>query len=252
MAIRRLLTAAASSVVLLPICLDAGACPPGEPVLAFFKGEIELGSGPVPCKPDMNDCYYGGKIGSGPDAAGIITIDWEDEDPANRQVIHTQVKSAATGEACDGPPKAAPKASKAPPRKAQEAPKPKAPEPASDDNNWVPPEIPCTILPRLHWEGSDPAWNKEAIEFLKQEYNPDEVIDGFDWHVIVRFNDVNRCESAFKSLEKVLSQCKESDQEKCHTHKYIKAIEYVGDEPEVRRQSGRHMHDPKAHKKEEL
>merc|ERR1711974_3056 len=116
-----------------------------------------------------------------------------------------------------------------------------------EDDNWVPPEIACTLLPRLHWEGSDPEWNKEAIEFLNKTYAPDETIDGFDWHVIMRFNDVDRCENAFNDLSKVLKQCKEADPEQCRTHKYVKGIEYVGDEPSVRRKTGRQYHMPEAH-----
>jgi len=250
----RLLSAVASSMLLLPM-FDAGSCPPGEPVHAFFAGEIDLGKGPEPCKPEMEDCHYSAKISSGPDASGTITVDWDDADPNVRQVAFSQVKSVSTGETCDGP---KPKAGKVPPKaaKKQEAPQqqkapPQAP-PGAHDDNWVPPEIPCTILPRLHWEGSDPAWNKEAIASLRSEFNPDEVIDGFDWHVILRFNDADKCEAAFNALAKVLGQCKDTDQEKCHTHKYVKAVEYVGDEPEARRSSGRHHHDPKAHRKEEL
>merc|ERR1712048_400767 len=109
----------------------------------------------------------------------------------------------------------------------------------------VPPEIPCTILPRLHWEGSDPDWNRQATQALKDEYKPDELIDGFDWHVILRFNDADKCEAAYNSLDKALKQCTEMDPEKCRTHKYVKAIEYVGDDPETRRKTGRGYHNPK-------
>merc|ERR1719359_1222215 len=124
---------------------------------------------------------------------------------------HTQVRRTLDGQTCDGPPK------------------PESPKAATNvqEDAWIPPEIPCTILPRLHWEGSDPVWNKEAIQSLKDAYKPDEVIDGFDWHVILRFHDVNRCENVFMSLERDLKKCKEADPEKCRTHKYVKAIEYV-------------------------
>jgi hypothetical protein len=108
-------------------------------------------------------------------------------------------------------------------------------------------------LPRLHWEGSDPAWNKEAVDSLKAQFKPDEVIDGFDWHVILRFNDVNKCEKAYNAIDKVLKQCTEQDQEKCHTHKHVKAIEYVGDDPATRRKTGRHIHVPNPNdKRQEL
>merc|ERR1711972_816667 len=123
------------------------------------------------------------------------------------------VKQSATGEACDGPDAVA----------------------AEEDEDFVPPEIACTILPRLHWEGSDPEWNREAIEYLKRTHQPDETIDGFDWHVILRFNDADRCEKVYKSIEATLSECKEKDLEQCRPHKYIRAIEYVGDDPETRR-----------------
>merc|ERR1719188_2167965 len=99
------------------------------------------------------------------------------------------VKLGSTGLTCSGPEQ--------------------VPEDADDDENWVPPEIACTILPRLHWEGSEPEWNKEAIEFLRSTYNPDELIDGFDWHVIMRFNHVDRCEKTFDELNGVLQQCVE-------------------------------------------
>mmetsp|Transcript_118020 Transcript_118020/g.204219 ORF Transcript_118020/g.204219 Transcript_118020/m.204219 type:complete len:218 (+) Transcript_118020:3-656(+) len=217
---------------MLPVCLDAGACAPGDGVTAFFAGQVDLGNGPQECTPAIESCFFPAKVASGPDAEGYYTVNWEDGDENNRRVVHKQVRLSATGESCDG---ASP-----PPRDDDE------------DGNWVPPEIPCTILSRLHWEGSDPKWNKEAVESLRKEFKPDEVIDGFDWHVILRFNDADRCEAVFKSLEVVLRRCKEEDQEKCHTHKYVKAIEYVGDEPEVRRQSGRRVHQAKANHRQEL
>lgn len=207
---------------LLPRALYSVPCPPNEPVIAFFAGQVDLGAAGVePCKPDMEQCHFPGRISTGPDAEGNYMIDWDDGDLSNRKVHHMKVKQSSSGEACAGP-------SPAPP--------------AEDDDNWVPPEIPCTILPRLHWEGSDPEWNKEAVAALKNEYKPDEVIDGFDWHVILRFNDADRCEATYKSLDTTLSKCKETDPEKCRTHKYVKAIEYVGDDPETRRKTGRRIH----------
>jgi len=205
------------------------ACPPGQQVTAFFAGSVDLGAGVEACSPEMEACYFPGRVATGPDAASMYHIDWDDGDTTNRQVHSGQVKQSPSGETCDGPAVAA---------AAEE----------EGDENWVPPEIPCTILPRLHWEGSDPEWNKEAILSLKKELEPDEVIDGFDWHVILRFNDVDKCEAAFNALNVVLSQCSESDPEKCHTHKYVKAIEYVGDDPNTRRKTGRHRYDPNAQK----
>mmetsp|Transcript_69040 Transcript_69040/g.108978 ORF Transcript_69040/g.108978 Transcript_69040/m.108978 type:complete len:182 (+) Transcript_69040:3-548(+) len=173
-----------------------------------------------------------------------MIIEWDDGDDTNNKVSYDKVRRTATGKTCDGPPKAGGKVPRqsSPPKEDKKAP---AASPESD--KWVPPEIPCTILPRLHWEGSDPKWNKRAIEYLRKEYEPDEVIDGFDWHVILRFNDVNRCEETYNLLDSKLKECKESDIEKCHTHEFVKAIEYVGDDPEQRRRTGRHIHDPSKH-----
>lgn len=218
-------------------------CPPGEPVKAFFVGSIDLGNGPEDCKATMEACYFGGAIASGPEADGHYMINWEDGDPNNRRVHSSMVKQLSSGQACNGPaaakgPAKAPPQSQTPPAGADD-----------DDENWVPPEIPCTLLPRLHWEGSDPKWNKEAVEALRGEFKPDELIDGFDWHVILRFNDVNRCEAAYQKISGVLAQCGD-DQEKCFAHKYVKAIEYVGDDPETRRKTGRHVFTPEAGRQE--
>jgi len=198
-------------------------CTPGEPVSAFFAGQVDLGNGEITtCKPEMEYCFFPGKIYSGPDAEGTYVINWDDGDTAVQRVNHELVKQIGSGAVCDG--------AEPPPGEEEQ------------EEGWVPPEIPCTVLPRLHWEGSDPPWNKEAIEALKTSFEPDEVIDGFDWHVILRFNNVDRCEAAFKSLKRVLDECKEPDPEKCRTHPYVKAVEYVGDDPDTRRRTGRHQH----------
>lgn len=188
----------------------------------------------------MEACHFTGTVASGPEADSHYMINWDDGDPNNRKVLSTYVWQASSGQVCDGP-----KATKGP---AKTPPQQKPPAAEDDDENWVPPEIPCTLLPRLHWEGSDPKWNKEAVESLRSEFKPDELIDGFDWHVILRFNDVNRCEGAYKKVSGVLATC--DDQEKCFAHKYIKAIEYVGDDPDTRRKTGRHVFKPEEHRQE--
>lgn len=200
----------------------AGAvtCNPGEAAQAFYAGSVAEGQ----CNPTMAQCWFFGTIAEGPSADGVFTMNWEDGDPENRQVHHSKVKKRETGEVCSLP------------EAGYED------EDYEEDPPWEPPEIPCTILPRLHWEGSDPKWNKEAIDALKAEWKPDEVIDGFDWHVILRFNEANRCEQCFNTIKAVLDKCE--DVEKCYTHPYIKAIEYVGDDPETRRQTGRTVHVP--------
>mmetsp|Transcript_60677 Transcript_60677/g.112570 ORF Transcript_60677/g.112570 Transcript_60677/m.112570 type:complete len:145 (-) Transcript_60677:7-441(-) len=103
----------------------------------------------------------------------------------------------------------------------------------TEDDAWTPPSLPCTTLIRLHWEGGELQWNKQAIGALKAECMPDEVIDGFDWHVIFRYKNVDHCERAYKTISNVLSKC--ADKEHCYTHPYVKDIEYIGDTPEQRR-----------------
>merc|ERR1719272_344196 len=104
MAIPRILSVVASSLALLPICLEAVSCPAGTAVTAFFAGEIDLGKGAEPCKPGMDACFMAAKIASGPDDTNTYTIDWDDGDTSVRQVDHKQVRHAATGENCDGKP----------------------------------------------------------------------------------------------------------------------------------------------------
>lgn len=194
------------------------------------------------CTPEHEECYFAAAVNSGPNAQGYYLVDWDDGSTKSRRVPSTQVKQASSGQICQakkGGGKAAP-AGKKDSKKA--SPPPPPPADIDEDENWTPPEIPCTVMPRLHWEGSDPEWNKEAIDSLRKKFKPDELIDGFDWHVILRFNDADRCEKAYKSLEAVLNKCTESDPEQCRTHKYVKAIEYVGDDPETRRKTGRKVH----------
>lgn len=206
--------------------VNAVSCPIGTPVRAFYAGSVNLGNGDEPCTPGMEACMFVGAVASGPDADGHYMINWEDGDPNNRRVHASRVTQQSSGETCS-------------------LPAANAPMDEDEDEKWVPPEIPCTLLPRLHWEGSDPKWNKEAIDSLKAEFRPDEVIDGFDWHVIMRFHDVNRCEKAFNTINNVLAKCE--DKEKCYNHPYVKAIEYVGDDPETRRKTGRPVFNPADH-----
>lgn len=209
-------------------------CPPGERVMAFFAGQVDLGGGTVEaCKPELEQCFFPGSVDSGPNQEGIFVINWDDGDETVRHVHHTKVQRTSTGEACDGPPEQL------------------FPEQGGEED-WVPPEIACTVMPRLHWEGSEEEWNRKAVAALKKELKPDEVIDGFDWHVILRFNSADRCEEAYEALQSVLKLCKEKNPEDCRTHKYVKAVEYVGDDPETRRKSGRSHHRPEASAKEEL
>eukprot|EP00929_Paragymnodinium_shiwhaense_P119675 TRINITY_DN91560_c0_g1_i1.p1 TRINITY_DN91560_c0_g1~~TRINITY_DN91560_c0_g1_i1.p1 ORF type:complete len:312 (-),score=70.15 TRINITY_DN91560_c0_g1_i1:129-1064(-) len=267
-------------------------CPKGEAVLAYFaSGKVveyssyggygsaydywnsafwagvayaygsdygpEYGEG-EDCTPEMYECYRDAVVSSGPDSSGRYTVDWEDGDDRDRLVPAAQVKRASDEETCDTTAEATKKTSGASTAQTKKDSKPKAaPKEApvpnfDDDEEWTPPEIPCTIMPRLHWEGSDPAWNKDAVEALRKKYDPDELIDGFDWHVILRFNDADRCEKTYKSLEAVLNKCKEPDPENCRTHKYVKAIEYVGDDPDTRRKTGRKYHKDAKKKKDEL
>mmetsp|Transcript_38558 Transcript_38558/g.86711 ORF Transcript_38558/g.86711 Transcript_38558/m.86711 type:complete len:239 (+) Transcript_38558:144-860(+) len=211
-------------------------CEPGEAVSAFFAGQVEIKGEQKLCEPSMDYCYFPARVASGPDVrTGNYWVKWDDGDTNNRQVHYSQVKQASSGLACASYDDVLKDADE------------------SVDATAESLEIPCTILPRLHWEGQDPEWNKEAIEAIAKELQPDEVIDGFDWHVILRFIDANRCEQVYESLQAVLSKCMDPDWDNCRTHKYIKWIEYVGDDPETRRKSGRTVHkkrEPQRHSDE--
>eukprot|EP00403_Amphidinium_massartii_P040512 CAMPEP_0178452024 /NCGR_PEP_ID=MMETSP0689_2-20121128/44010_1 /TAXON_ID=160604 /ORGANISM="Amphidinium massartii, Strain CS-259" /LENGTH=244 /DNA_ID=CAMNT_0020077675 /DNA_START=13 /DNA_END=747 /DNA_ORIENTATION=- len=211
-------------------------CQQGEAVSAFFAGQVEVDGVAQQCTPSMNACYFAARIASGPDVrTGNYWVNWDDGDTNNRQVHFTQVWRGGTpGYACGGVEDDA-----------------GAVDASIADNAM---EIPCTILPRLHWEGQDPEWNKEAIESITKEYQPDEVIDGFDWHVILRFNDANRCEQVYTSIETVLKKCMDPEPENCRTHKFIKSLEYVGDDPATRRKTGRTVYKPgsETRRKDEL
>ena len=82
-----------------------------------------------------------------------------------------------------------------------------------------------TLLLRMHWEASDPAWRGRALWEIKKEVVPDEMVSDFDWHVILRFLDRTACEHAHEILQKTLSICK--DPNSCYSHPYVRAIEEV-------------------------
>eukprot|EP00747_Dinoflagellata_sp_TGD_P097398 gnl/TRDRNA2_/TRDRNA2_167130_c0_seq1.p1 gnl/TRDRNA2_/TRDRNA2_167130_c0~~gnl/TRDRNA2_/TRDRNA2_167130_c0_seq1.p1 ORF type:complete len:203 (-),score=30.21 gnl/TRDRNA2_/TRDRNA2_167130_c0_seq1:6-614(-) len=166
-------------------------CAMGEEVTAFFAGEVNVGGGGESCNPTMSECWFLARIDAGPDAAGVYTLSWADGDPDARKVHASHTKRVSSGEACGLPKVYAGKG------------------PAEDQEGsaWNAPEIPCTTLLRLHWEGSDIKWNGEAIKELKAELLPDEVIDGFDWHLVMRFHDVDRCERAYETVARVVGQC---------------------------------------------
>eukprot|EP00928_Gymnodinium_smaydae_P050421 TRINITY_DN33989_c0_g1_i1.p1 TRINITY_DN33989_c0_g1~~TRINITY_DN33989_c0_g1_i1.p1 ORF type:complete len:323 (+),score=68.46 TRINITY_DN33989_c0_g1_i1:50-970(+) len=223
-----------------------------------------------PCEPSMPDCYFAARIATSVDADGYYIVDWHDGDARARRMRAEHVKRASSDEVCGTSGAAAPEAPSRPAASANAAGGQSAPGAAAapqaaraaappvvsasagpattgggaggEESDWVPPEIPCTILPRLHWEGSDPDWNKKAVEHLRTQFAPDELIDGFDWHVILRFNDADRCERVYAELEGILNKCTESNVDLCRTHDYVKAIEYVGDTPETRRKTGRRVH----------
>mmetsp|Transcript_57612 Transcript_57612/g.106493 ORF Transcript_57612/g.106493 Transcript_57612/m.106493 type:complete len:242 (-) Transcript_57612:62-787(-) len=223
---------AAATLLLLPqSAIGRGPpCEPGEAVLAFFAGQVEVSGELKLCEPSMEFCYFGARIASGPDVrTGNYWVKWDDGDTNNRQVHYSQVKQASSGLACASYDDVLQDSDE-------------SVDAAIAEESF---EIPCTILPRLHWEGQDPEWNKEAIEAITKDLHPDEVIDGFDWHVILRFFDADRCEQVYEALHAVLSKCMDPDWENCRTHKYIKWIEYVGDDPETRRKSGRAIHKAK-------
>jgi hypothetical protein len=226
----------------------------GEAASAYGVGSAYYyyssgGSGLVDCSPENDACYFDARVAKAVDDEGFYLVDWDDGDARSRRM--TEVRRASTGTPCGGKAASASQAASVTTATVTtrptttttttQAPRKEAPKQGEDDG-WTPPEIPCTILPRLHWEGSDGTWNKNAIEALRNAYKPDEVIDGFDWHVILRFNDADRCEQAYDDLKATLDKCAESDSEKCRTHDYVKAIEYVGDDPETRRKTGRKIH----------
>eukprot|EP00403_Amphidinium_massartii_P009902 CAMPEP_0178429318 /NCGR_PEP_ID=MMETSP0689_2-20121128/30738_1 /TAXON_ID=160604 /ORGANISM="Amphidinium massartii, Strain CS-259" /LENGTH=237 /DNA_ID=CAMNT_0020051131 /DNA_START=1 /DNA_END=710 /DNA_ORIENTATION=- len=188
-------------------------CAIGEEVSAFYNGRINLGRGDEPCQSTMERCWLDATVSAGPNGIGIYTVDWADGRSEYKNVHSFFVRRKTTEEPCGESPE-------------------DAVEDDPEDDGWIAPDLACTTLIRLHWEGSEPQWNKQAINALKAECLPDEVIDGFDWHVIFRFHDVNQCERVYKTISNVLEKC--LDREHCYTHPYVKDIEYVGDTPAAR------------------
>jgi len=188
-------------------------CAIGEHVEAYFAGEVELGAGIEPCNPTMAECWFPAEISEGPDSNGVYLVDWDDAHEHFRLVHATQTKRTLDGEAC-GQSSALQKH-------------------ADDDALLSTPDIPCTIVLRLHWEASEPTWNRQAVANLKEEFLPDEIIDDFEWHVIFRYLDVDHCEQTHNTLWNLLKDC--ADKERCYAHPYVKGIHYIGDSPETRR-----------------
>ncbi|CAE8609585.1 unnamed protein product [Polarella glacialis] len=203
-----------------PLASTGLLCLPGESVSAFFAGEVQIqvaGLGQdQECQPEVEECFFGGQVYSGPDAEGHYTINWDDGDSQHRRVHHSHVRHAALDEACDGPT-----------------------GPIQDHDTYVPSRIPCTILVKLQGGDSDRDWMQEAVAMFKTDYQPDEVVDGFEWYIILRFYDANRCEASFRSLAAAIRKCEDMDLEACVTSKYLRTIEYIGDDPATRRETGR-------------
>mmetsp|Transcript_17681 Transcript_17681/g.40009 ORF Transcript_17681/g.40009 Transcript_17681/m.40009 type:complete len:240 (+) Transcript_17681:54-773(+) len=205
-------------------------CAIGEQIEAYFAGEVQVGAGNEPCNPTMPECWFPAEIESGPDFFGVYTVSWGDGDTNYREVHASTTRRSLTDEACGSPEGDT--------------------GPMTEDDEWERPEIACTIMPQLHWEASEPEWNAHALRALREEFAPDEVLDCFRWHVVFRFYDVDRCEQAYETLNNLLSRCK--DPEKCYAHPYVKAVRYIGDDPETRRMTGRHIHKAQEHAREEL
>eukprot|EP00927_Polykrikos_kofoidii_P063303 TRINITY_DN58111_c0_g1_i1.p1 TRINITY_DN58111_c0_g1~~TRINITY_DN58111_c0_g1_i1.p1 ORF type:complete len:301 (-),score=24.32 TRINITY_DN58111_c0_g1_i1:129-1031(-) len=185
-------------------------CASGELVDAYFGGEVDLGSGAEPCNPTVSECWYPAEIEVGPDDDGIYEVAWSDRSEEFRAVHGSLTRRSLDGTACGFASEKAP-----------------YPQPLQ--------EVPCTIVPQFHWEGSTPSWNREAISALRAELVPDEFVEGFDWHVIFRFHDLDHCERAYETLAFVLQGCE--CPERCYRHPYVKSVEYVGGDPASRRKS---------------
>eukprot|EP00913_Durusdinium_trenchii_P026781 g25122.t1 len=187
-----------------------GPCPERHAVIAFFAGEVEKAETKVPCSPALAECYFAGTVHSGPDGGGHYFIDWEDGNENFRRVHHSQVWLLENGQVCDE-------------------------QQDQQQDEWVPisPTVrrKCTLLLRLHWEAWDPTWSAEGIQAVARDLQAEEVIDGFDWHVIMRFKTRMMCRSAFQRMEKLLNTCNETDLELCRVHPYVKAVELLREMP---------------------
>jgi len=191
-------------------------CAIGEEVLAYFAGEIEIGGGREACLPTRPGCWFPATVDEGPDPYGVYLVSWADGEDSHRAVHASGLKRTLSGELCGS---------------GEEAVR------ASKKKEWKPPQLDCTLLLQLHWEASEAEWREAAMNTLRVELAPDEVVAGFDWHVIFRYQDPDRCELAYETVASVLRRCtkKEGDAERCYAHPLVRAVEYVGEEPALRR-----------------
>ncbi|CAE8591642.1 unnamed protein product [Polarella glacialis] len=157
----------------------------------------------------MPHCWFSAEVDEGPDEAGVYRVSWVfdggEETALFRQVYAKHVRRQLTGEACG--------------KRSFEATTSTSEEFVDSPN--------CTLLLQLHWEGSNESWNSLATKKLQEELMPDEVIGGFDWHVIFRFSAgrIDACEKAHDTVQSVL--LKYEDQEQCYTHPYVKAVSLI-------------------------
>jgi len=205
--------------LLMVVRCKMSGCIMGEMVWAVFQGIADLGRGGYEqCHAAHDGCWFPARVASFD--GDFYIVQWDDGDQSHRRVPAGLVRRRFTEELCSVP---------------------VVYDYNDPEDPWQPSEIPCTILLRLHWNASKVKWRKRAISKLRKEHLPDEVIGGFEWHVIFRFHVVNQCERVFKTIHKVLKTC--ADPEECYAHEYVKGIEYVGDDPNTRKVSGRHLHE---------
>ncbi|CAE7710959.1 unnamed protein product [Symbiodinium microadriaticum] len=163
------------SVAWIVICVTsappdpAEPCPGGEQVWAYFAGEVDFGDGVAePCNPSIKECWFDAEVQYGPDEHGVYHVVWADGTPSFREVHGSQLLRLDSDKACGTA----------------------AALQASQDRGPIAP----TLLLRLHWEASDDAWHADAVAKLREDFGPEEVIDDFDWHVIMRFKHTAACE----------------------------------------------------------
>jgi len=169
---------------------------------------LDLGVGIEPCLPTKPECWFPATITDGPDRYGIYSLSWHDGVEGFNAVHVSSLRRSLTEEACGE-------------QRLDEA-----------QSQWVAPEIPCTLLMQLHWEASEDTWREHAVTTLRDELQPDTVIADFDWHVIFRFDSVDRCGQAYDAIKTLLDMCE--DAERCYTHPYIRTVQHVGREPQMR------------------
>eukprot|EP00439_Symbiodinium_sp_Y106_P042891 s283_g5.t1 len=179
----------------------AEPCQDGEQVWAYFAGEVDFGDGVAePCNPSMKECWFDAEVQHGPDDHGVYHVVWADATPSFQEVHGSQLLRLDSNKAC-GVARAA----------ASET---------SQDRGPVAP----TLLLRLHWEASDVAWRADAVAKLREDFGPEEVIDDFDWHVIMRFKHAAACEEVRDLLQNLVNLC--DDPESCFRHPYVQAVDY--------------------------